>query len=223
MLLPLEDNGGTTLTHMPLPGSLAINNGSEILAVDHVGQPLLTDQRGTSWPRVVGSLVDIGSVEANCPSIPTGLAVLAGDARVTLTWDAAPEPDVLYYKLNRATNIAGPFNVVAVAFGGNNITDFSVYNDTTYYYQISAINTTGYESLYSAIVEATPTAGQPEAEPVFELTVDEHSDAGTPLMTHSTVATADDIQPEGVSAGEFDGIRSGRDGWWAVPTIFLAG
>jgi hypothetical protein len=51
---PLQDNGGPTLTHMPLSGSPAINNGT------NVGCPA-TDQRGASRP--VGAACDIGAAE----------------------------------------------------------------------------------------------------------------------------------------------------------------
>ncbi|MCU0546205.1 MAG: right-handed parallel beta-helix repeat-containing protein [Oscillatoriaceae cyanobacterium Prado104] len=53
-LSPLQDNGGSTLTHVPLPGSLAIDNGN----------PNATelDQRGVDRPQGLG--VDIGAVEA---------------------------------------------------------------------------------------------------------------------------------------------------------------
>ncbi|MBI1325820.1 hypothetical protein GC170_21875 [bacterium] len=56
----LADNGGPTKTHMPLPGSPAIDAGSDNVAVDSDGNALLKDQRGRS--RRSGT-VDIGAVE----------------------------------------------------------------------------------------------------------------------------------------------------------------
>jgi hypothetical protein len=52
MLGPLADNGGPTLTHMPQPGSPAIDHGSRCPA---------TDQRGVARP--VGAACDVGAVE----------------------------------------------------------------------------------------------------------------------------------------------------------------
>ncbi len=53
LLGPLQDNGGPTLTHAPLPGSIV---------VDRIpGSCPLTDQRGLSRPQ--GSACDIGAVE----------------------------------------------------------------------------------------------------------------------------------------------------------------
>ena len=95
LLAPLGFNGGNTYTYALLPGSPAINAGSNDLAVDPVtGTPFETDQRGR--PRRVGSkggVVDIGAYEANYAFQPislegrlltsTGRGI--GSARVVLT------------------------------------------------------------------------------------------------------------------------------------------
>ena len=50
----LADNGGPTQTIALLPGSPAIDKGSNALAVDpNTGQPLTTDQRGPGFVRIV--------------------------------------------------------------------------------------------------------------------------------------------------------------------------
>jgi len=51
---PLQDNGGPTWTHMPLPDSAAVDHGA--------AHGFDTDQRGHA--RVVGAAADIGSVES---------------------------------------------------------------------------------------------------------------------------------------------------------------
>ena len=68
----LSNNGGPTPTIALLPGSPAINAGSNALAVDpNTGLPLAFDQRGPGFPRIV-STVDIGAFETSGgPSIPT--------------------------------------------------------------------------------------------------------------------------------------------------------
>ncbi|WP_232225067.1 Ig-like domain-containing protein [Dactylococcopsis salina] len=69
-LSPLQDNGGGTLTHIPLEGSLAIDLGdNSVLPADtqdidgdgDVEEPLPFDQRGLN--RVIGDAVDLGAVE----------------------------------------------------------------------------------------------------------------------------------------------------------------
>ncbi|RIK44388.1 MAG: hypothetical protein DCC55_02805 [Chloroflexi bacterium] len=67
---PLQDNGGPTLTHALLDGSPAIDAGDSTAALDALGQPLTTDQRGLGFPRIRGSAVDIGAVEASVGCLP---------------------------------------------------------------------------------------------------------------------------------------------------------
>ncbi len=60
----LQNNGGPTQTIALLPGSPAIDAGSNALAVDPTtGLPLTTDQRGAGFPRIVNGTVDIGAFE----------------------------------------------------------------------------------------------------------------------------------------------------------------
>jgi CSLREA domain-containing protein len=65
MLGPLDDNGGPTQTMALLPGSPAINAGSNaLIAIDPAtGQPYTTDQRG--FDRVAFGVVDIGAYESD--------------------------------------------------------------------------------------------------------------------------------------------------------------
>lgn len=55
----LGNYGGATQTHRLLPGSCALNTGS------NTGQSLPNDQRGSGFPRVVGGIPDIGAFEFN--------------------------------------------------------------------------------------------------------------------------------------------------------------
>lgn len=60
MLGNLADNGGPTLTHLPLLGSPVINAGK----VD-VLLPPDSDQRGFGFDRIVSGVIDIGAIESN--------------------------------------------------------------------------------------------------------------------------------------------------------------
>jgi len=57
---PLADNGGPTLTHALLPGSVAIDAGGAV-APSFPGNEW--DQRGTGYARVENGLVDVGAYE----------------------------------------------------------------------------------------------------------------------------------------------------------------
>ncbi|HEV7646032.1 MAG TPA: Calx-beta domain-containing protein [Pyrinomonadaceae bacterium] len=66
MLAPLADNGGPTRTHLPLPGSPAINAGNAF------GET--ADQRG--FARTVNGVTDIGAVEIQ--NSPTQISAFSG-------------------------------------------------------------------------------------------------------------------------------------------------
>ncbi len=74
-LAPLQNNGGGTFTHAPLSGSPAINAGNNSLALDAAGQPLMTDQRGAGFPRILNGRVDIGAFESALPPPPPDFVV----------------------------------------------------------------------------------------------------------------------------------------------------
>ena len=63
---PLAANGGPTETIAVLPGSPAINAGSNALAVDPDNNPLVYDRRGVGFPRIVDRdrVGDIGAFES---------------------------------------------------------------------------------------------------------------------------------------------------------------
>ena len=64
ILAPLADNGGPTLTHALVLGSPAVNAGSNGLAVEPGGAPLILDQRGFGFNRIISGTVDIGAYES---------------------------------------------------------------------------------------------------------------------------------------------------------------
>jgi len=57
----LADNGGPTMTHALLPGSVAIDRIPAAMCVDDGGQPLTEDQRGVARPQ--GATCDVGAFE----------------------------------------------------------------------------------------------------------------------------------------------------------------
>ncbi|ELR96873.1 choice-of-anchor Q domain-containing protein [Gloeocapsa sp. PCC 73106] len=76
-LNPLADNGGFTQTHLPQMDSPAIDAGNQeslprdVNDLDGDGnttEPILFDQRGVGFNRVVGSELDIGAVEVQSSS-----------------------------------------------------------------------------------------------------------------------------------------------------------
>jgi len=84
-LSPLGDHGGPTPTHLPLPGSPAIDFAEESC-------PTTRDQRGAPRPAGGGGIeaCDAGAVEVSavCLPGPTRLCLQGGRFRVTVRWTA---------------------------------------------------------------------------------------------------------------------------------------
>lgn len=97
MLATLSDNGGPTLTHRLLPGSPAIDTGTngDIASLSY-------DQRGSGFPRRVGARVDIGAFEAQAPlsfrsieMTPGGILLRiqgATSEALQIQWNTTPGP-----------------------------------------------------------------------------------------------------------------------------------
>jgi hypothetical protein len=60
---PLADNGGPTMTHALLSGSVAIDQIPAEDCVDADEQPLTEDQRGERRPETGGTMCDVGAFE----------------------------------------------------------------------------------------------------------------------------------------------------------------
>jgi predicted outer membrane repeat protein len=111
----LADNGGPTKTHALVCNSLALNRGSNALAVDPTdNQSLTTDQRGAGFPRIVNTTVDIGAFEQQqaCGTPPTITAmdvtrtagVPAFPSQITTVSDAEDAAGSLSVTVNGATS-----------------------------------------------------------------------------------------------------------------------
>jgi Legume lectin domain/Fibronectin type III domain len=87
---------------------------------------------------------------------PTGLAATAGNGQVTLSWNSSP--GAISYNIYRSTSSAGegstPFRTGLTT---TSFTDTGLAAGTTYYYQVSAVNSQG-ESAKSNEAFAAPTS-----------------------------------------------------------------
>ncbi|MGC2718515.1 MAG: glycoside hydrolase family 44 protein [Candidatus Acidiferrales bacterium] len=91
---------------------------------------------------------------AQAPPTPTNLAATAGNAQVALTWSGSTSAKT--YNVKRSTTNGGGYSTLSSPTA-TNYTDTSVTNETTYYYVVSAVNSTG-ESANSSQTSATPSA-----------------------------------------------------------------
>ena len=83
MLGPLQDNGGPAFTHTLLSGSPAIDAGDPSFDAYSFNPPLLEDERGAGFPRVVNDRIDIGAFEV--PPAPTPTPTPTATATATPT------------------------------------------------------------------------------------------------------------------------------------------
>ncbi len=89
------------------------------------------------------------------PSTPTGLQATAGNAQVSLSWNASA--GAASYDVKRATTNGGPYSTAVASPTTTSYTDTSVTNGTIYYYVVSALNSVG-PSANSVQASATPAA-----------------------------------------------------------------
>jgi fibronectin type 3 domain-containing protein len=116
---------------------------------------------GTKYFYVVSAYNSAGqsanSAEVNAtpalppPTAPTGLAAVAGNAQVTLTWTASAT--ATSYHVKRSTSSGAETQISAPT--ATNYTDIGLANGTKYFYEVSAVNSGG-ESANSPEVSATP-------------------------------------------------------------------
>lgn len=109
----------------------------------------------TEWTASAGDAFDIVNPTPNSPPTPAGLAAVAGNTTVFLSWAAISGVDG--YRIKRATASGGPYTTIINFTPGTTYLDASLGNGTPYYYVVTAI-AGGAESANSAQVSATPTS-----------------------------------------------------------------
>ena len=104
------------------------------------------------------------------PAAPTGLSASAGNAQVSLSWNAST--GATSYHVKRSTTSGGPYTQIG-APTATNYTDTGLTNGTTYFYVVSAVNSAG-ESANSTQASATPELTITEVQVSVDALVDRH-------------------------------------------------
>jgi fibronectin type 3 domain-containing protein len=139
------------------------------------------------------------SATSVAPAPPTNLTATAGNAVVTLAWSTSAS--ATHYNVKRATSSGGPYTQLA-APTATGYTDSAVINGTTYYYVVSAVNSSG-ESPNSAQVSATPSSPVvPPAAPT-NLTATAGNAVVTLAWSTSTGATRYNVKRATISGGPY--------------------
>ena len=115
--------------------------------------------------------VEVSATPNAPPAAPTGLTASAGNAQVSLTWNAST--GATSYHVKRSTTSGGPYTQIG-APTATNYTDTGLTNGTPYYYVVSAVNSAG-ESANSSQASATPVAPATQVQVSVDALVDRHA------------------------------------------------
>jgi len=100
-----------------------------------------------------------GSADTVRPSAPSGLtAVPISSSQINLDWNNNTEGDLFGYNVYRSLASGGPYSLVYGGTTSSAYSDVGLAASTAYYYVVSAVDTSGNESLASAQAGATTTS-----------------------------------------------------------------
>ncbi len=167
---------GTTLVDSPEINTLVrykINSVQGPREKDYITTAFINPQRDDTVPR-----------QEKIVGIPSNNSA-------TIQWernlDVLKSGKAVYYNIYRAYDIAGPYQIInfsdllqgvftteEIEIDTNyfNYSDFNLDNGKTYYYYLTAVNTFGYESLRSEIIEVTPNDDR-QPLPPSNITIEE--------------------------------------------------
>ena len=104
-----------------------------------------------------GSACPVGPPDTEPPAAPASLTATAGPGSVSLDWADNTEPDWASYSVYRSTTSGGDPVLIVEGLTSSLYTDTGLNAGTTYYYVVTAKDTSGNESGPSNEASATPT------------------------------------------------------------------
>ncbi|MBA3052318.1 hypothetical protein KJ959_08380 [bacterium] len=154
------------------------------------------------------------------PAAPTGVTAIAGDAYVSLSWNANTEDDFSAYLIYRSTDNSVYTNILST--DSLSLTDTGLTNFTTYYYYLTAKDGSDNESAASAVVYAMPQPPPDVTAPtaVTDLLVSDNSTANA--LTLRWTAPGDDGTSGDIIGGEFRIQYSTYAAAWSLSSAQIA-
>jgi cellulose 1,4-beta-cellobiosidase len=87
---------------------------------------------------------------------PTGLTARAGKKKVTLTWNQSTSPNIAQNRIYRSTTgSGGPYTLRATIAVATTYIDTGLTSGSTYFYVVTAVNSSNQESPFSSYAGAT--------------------------------------------------------------------
>lgn len=138
------------------------------------------------------------------PAAPIGLTATRGNAQVALSWTAST--GAVSYNVYRGVSAGGEAaSAVRTGVTGTSVTDSGLTNGTTYYYQVTAVNSGG-EGSRSGEASATPLAPPPAPQNVVTRA---GPGSASLIWTASPTATSYSVKRGTSSSGPFTLISGG--------------
>ncbi len=175
-------------------------------------------------------------IDTTPPAAPTGLAATAGDGTVSLDWNNNSESDLAGYNVYRSTTSGSGYAKINISLVTNSdYTDNTVTNGITYYYVVTAVDTSSNESGYSNQDSATPVQSSqapypgPSAHAIpGRIEAENYDSGGEGVAYHDTTSDnsgnqyrSEDVDIETCGEGGYNvGWIAG--GEWLEYTVYVA-
>jgi Bacterial Ig domain/Fibronectin type III domain len=127
------------------------DNGTHTIRIE------ATDTSGSVSASVVG--ITVQNADTQAPAIPSGIVATAGDASITLKWNANTEPDFSHYsvRFKKTTDSDAAWVWPATSLATTQYTFVGLTNGVDYNVEVRAIDNSGNRSNYASAT-AKPTA-----------------------------------------------------------------
>ncbi|MGA2916833.1 MAG: hypothetical protein ABSE89_12485 [Sedimentisphaerales bacterium] len=146
-------SGHKGLIHWRNVGNVLYNCSTPTWAPDSVVfTPPYSYTLDSGWdiPAIVMNGAGADGNDSEPPSAPTGLTATAGFATVGLNWNDNNESDLAGYNVYRSTTSGSGYSKLnSSLLSDSNYTDSNVSHDTTFYYVVTAVDTSTNDSNFS--------------------------------------------------------------------------
>ncbi|MBN1766739.1 MAG: hypothetical protein JW860_15910, partial [Sedimentisphaerales bacterium] len=134
-------------------GEISLNAGYNTVRIEHF------------WGWIYVDYIEL-ELYGYPPSAPTGLLAVAGEGMVSLDWNDNSEGYLAGYNVYRSTTSGSGYTKLnSILLSSSDYTDYSVVGGIPYYYIVTVVDFSSYESSASDEVNAAPTNAVPPAVP----------------------------------------------------------